>query len=98
MIWLLMVKTQNMYSFFMGIILRHPLGVILAAIVEVVLSLSLTATRLGFQTGHLDLIYAGERYKQLQQAYHREFEELSEGWSSSSGAGVQSGPRPLQLP
>jgi uncharacterized protein len=76
---MLMVKIQHLYSSFIGMILRHPLGVILVAVLGVVLSLLLATMRLAFHTNRLDLISAGERYKQLQQAYDREFEELPEG-------------------
>jgi hopanoid biosynthesis associated RND transporter like protein HpnN len=74
-----MVKLQHLYSGFIGMIQRHPLGVILAAVLGVGLSLLLATTRLALHTNRLDLIAAGERYKQLQQAYDREFEELPEG-------------------
>src|SRR5919198_4265784 len=76
---MLMVKIQHLYNGFMGLLLRHPLAVILAAVLGAVLSLLLATTRLAFHTNRLDLIAAGELYKQLQQAYDQEFEELPEG-------------------
>jgi uncharacterized protein len=76
---MLMVKIQHLYSSFIGIILRHPLGVILAAVLGVGLSLLLATTRLALHTNRLDLIAAGARYQQLQQGYDREFEELPGG-------------------
>jgi uncharacterized protein len=75
----LLMMTHNLSSGFIGMILRHPLGIILAAVLGGALSLLLATTRLAFHTNRLDLIAAGERYKQLQQAYDREFEELPEG-------------------
>jgi hypothetical protein len=73
------MMTHNLSSGFIGMILRHPLGIILAAVLGGALSLLLATTRLAFHTNRLDLIAAGERYKQLQQAYDREFEALPEG-------------------
>ncbi len=73
------MMTHNLSSGFIGMILRHPLGIVLAAVLGGALSLLLATTRLAFHTNRLDLIAAGERYKQLQQAYDREFEALPEG-------------------
>jgi hopanoid biosynthesis associated RND transporter like protein HpnN len=67
------------YSYFVGIIVRHPVSVVLAAMMGAILSLLVTATRLEFHTSRLDLISSGERYRQLDQAYSREFEDLPDG-------------------
>jgi hopanoid biosynthesis associated RND transporter like protein HpnN len=69
---------HNVYSGIAGTIVRHPIGVILIAALGAVLSLLVTATRLEFHTNRMDLISAGERYKQLDQMYEREFENLPE--------------------
>src|SRR6266511_3690323 len=67
---------QPMYHRFAGLVLRHPFGIILAAALSVVLSLLVTAAHLTFQTNRLDLIASGNHYRQLGEAYDREFEEL----------------------
>jgi hypothetical protein len=69
---------HNVYSGIVGTIVRHPIGVILIAALGAVLSLLVTATRLEFHTNRMDLISAGEHYKQLDQMYEREFENLPE--------------------
>jgi hopanoid biosynthesis associated RND transporter like protein HpnN len=61
---------------FAGIVLRHPFGIILVAALGVVLALLVTATHLTFQTNRLDLIASGSHYRQLGDAYDREFEDL----------------------
>jgi uncharacterized protein len=61
---------------FAGIILRHPCGILLAAALAGILSLLVTATHLRFQTNRLDLIASGNHYRQLGEAYDREFEDL----------------------
>src|SRR5882724_3706686 len=65
-----------MHSRFVGFMLRHPVGVVLAAMFGVVCSLLYTATHLEFDSNRLDLISAGEHYKQLDAAFSREFEDL----------------------
>jgi len=67
---------QHMYSRLLGFMLRHPVGVVLTAVLGVVLSLFYTATHLAFDSNRLDLISAGEHYKQLDAAFSREFEDL----------------------
>jgi len=69
---------QHIYGFFVVLAVRHPFGVLLAAVLGVSLSLLLTVTQLAFHTNRLDLISAGDRYKQLDQAYEREFTTLPE--------------------
>src|SRR5262245_5867878 len=61
---------------FAGFILRHPVGILLAGALGLVLSLLVTATHLTFQTNRLDLIAAGNHYRQLGEAYDREFADL----------------------
>jgi hopanoid biosynthesis associated RND transporter like protein HpnN len=65
-----------MHSRFVGFMLRHPVGVVLAAVLGAVCSLLYTATHLEFDSNRLDLISAGEHYKQLDAAFSREFEDL----------------------
>jgi len=65
-----------MYHRFAGLVLRHPFGILLAAALGVILSLLMTATQLTFQTNRLDLIASGNHYRQLGDAYDREFEAL----------------------
>jgi uncharacterized protein len=69
-------KIQDMHSRFVGFMMRHPVGVVLAAVLGVVCSLLYTATHLEFDSNRLDLISAGEHYKQLDAAFSREFEDL----------------------
>jgi hypothetical protein len=58
--------------------LRHPFMVIGVAVLEVVLALLLSAARLEFHTSHLDLVSSGNRYKQLDQIFSREFDDVPE--------------------
>ena len=67
-----------MYGFLVEIAFRHPIGVLLATVLGVGLSLLVTVTQIAFHTSRLDLISAGDRYKQLDQAYEREFANLPE--------------------
>jgi hypothetical protein len=69
-------STDSLSCRFAGIILRHPYGILLAAALAGILSLFVTTTHLTFQTNHLDLIAAGNHYRQLGEAYDREFEDL----------------------
>jgi hopanoid biosynthesis associated RND transporter like protein HpnN len=69
-------STHTIYHRFAGMVLRHPVGIILAAALGVVLSLLVTATYLSFHTNRLDLIASGNHYRQLGEAYDREFEDL----------------------
>jgi hopanoid biosynthesis associated RND transporter like protein HpnN len=69
-------STHAMSHHFAGIILRHPFGIMLVAGLGVVLALLITATHLTFQTNRLDLIASGDHYRQLGDAYDREFEDL----------------------
>ena len=72
------LSTRAMSRVLVGMAFRHPLAVVLAAVVGVALSLLLTVTHLEFHTNRLDLISAGNRYKQLDEAYSTEFEELTD--------------------
>jgi uncharacterized protein len=72
------LHAEELYKPFVRMALRHPLGVIGAAVLGVVLSLLLSATRLEFHTSHLDLVSSGNRYKQLDQAFGREFDDVPE--------------------
>jgi uncharacterized protein len=65
-----------MYSRVVGFIMRHPVGVILAAVLGAVFALLYTATHLEFDSNRLDLVSAGEHYTQLDAAFSREFEDL----------------------
>jgi uncharacterized protein len=73
------VRTHDLSRGFVGFLLRHPLGIILAAVLGAALSLLLALTHLAFHPNRLDLIAAGERYTHLQRAYDREFEALPGG-------------------
>ena len=75
--WKMRISMHNVYGFIVGIIVRYPVSVMLIAGLGVVLSL-LAATQLEFHTSRLDLISAGDRYMQLDQAYEREFEDPPE--------------------
>ena len=72
------IRMHNVYGFIVGIIVRYPVSVMLIAVLGGVLSLLVAATQLEFHTSRLDLISAGDRYKQLDQAYEREFENPPE--------------------
>jgi hypothetical protein len=56
--------------------LRHPVAVVLAAVLGAVCSLLYTATHLEFDSNRLDLVSAGEHYTHLDAAFSREFEDL----------------------
>ena len=72
-------RDRNVYRLWAGFILRHPLGVVLTGVLGAVLSLLVTATHLAFHTDRMDLISAGNRYRQRAEAYDREFKALPEG-------------------
>lgn len=61
---------------FLTLALRHPLGVVIATVSLAVLSLFFTVARLEFHSNRLDLISSGDRYKQLDEKYSREFAEI----------------------
>jgi uncharacterized protein len=73
------VSERNVYRRGAGFILRHPLGVVVVGVAGAVLSLLVTAMHLTFQTDRVDLISTGNRYRQLDEAYDREFQVLPEG-------------------
>jgi uncharacterized protein len=72
------LHTEDLYQLFVGMALRHPFAVIGVAVLGVALSLLLSATRLEFHTNHLDLVSSGNRYKQLDQRFSREFDDVPE--------------------
>ena len=72
------LHAEELYRPFVSMALRHPLVVIGTAVLGVVLSLLLSATHLAFHTSHLDLVSSGNRYKQLDQAFSREFDDIPE--------------------
>jgi uncharacterized protein len=72
------LHAEGLYKPFVSMALRHPYGVIGVAVLGVVLSLLLSAARLEFHTSHLDLVSSGNRYKQLDQAFSREFDDVPE--------------------
>jgi len=72
------LHAADLYQLFVGMALRHPLVVIGVAVLGVVLSLLLSATRLEFHTSHLDLVSSGNRYKHLDQMFSREFDDVPE--------------------
>lgn len=59
-----------------AVAIRYPRAVLAAALLGVALSLLLAAIHLEFNTSRLDLISAGDHYKQLEEAYGKEFEAL----------------------
>jgi uncharacterized protein len=69
---------EDLYKLFVGLALRHPIAVVGAAVVGVALSLLLSATRLEFHTSHMDLVSSANRYKQLDQVFSREFDDVPE--------------------
>ena len=72
------LHAEELYRPFVSMALRHPLLVIGTAVLGVVLSLLLSSTRLAFHTSHLDLVSSGNRYKQLDQTFSREFDDIPE--------------------
>jgi predicted RND superfamily exporter protein len=72
------IRMHNVSGVIVGIIVRHPVRVMLIAVLGAVLSLLAAATQLEFHTSRQDLISAGDRYKQLDQPYEREFEDPPE--------------------
>jgi hypothetical protein len=56
--------------------LRHPVAVVLTAVLGAVVALCYTATHLEFDSNRLDLISAGEHYTHLEAAFSREFADL----------------------
>ena len=72
------LQAEELYGTFVRIALRHPYGIIGVAVLAVIVSLLLSATRLAFHTSHLDLVSSGNRYKQLDQGFSREFDDVPE--------------------
>ena len=72
------LHAEELYRPFVSMALGHPLVVIGTAVLAVVLSLLLSSTCLEFHTSHLDLVSSGNRYKQLDQAFSREFDDIPE--------------------
>ncbi|HEX9867673.1 MAG TPA: hypothetical protein VGC99_03590, partial [Candidatus Tectomicrobia bacterium] len=72
------LHAEELYKPFVWMALHHPFMVIGVAVLGVVLSLLLSATRLEFHTSHLDLVSSGNHYKQLDQAFGREFDDVPE--------------------
>jgi hopanoid biosynthesis associated RND transporter like protein HpnN len=69
---------EDLYKLFVRLALRYPLVVVGAAMLGVALSLLLSATRMEFHTSHMDLVSSGNRYKQLDQIFSREFDDVPE--------------------
>jgi len=72
-------RLQDVYRLLMRLALRHPLSLLAVAMLGVLVSLLLTVTHLGFHTDRLDLVSSGNRYKQLDQRYSQEFEQVAQG-------------------
>jgi uncharacterized protein len=70
------MQGSTRYSRAVDFIMRHPVGVVLAAALGAVIALLYTATHLEFDSNRLDLVSAGEHYTQLDAAFSREFEDL----------------------
>src|SRR3970040_609330 len=60
------------------LIIRHPRRIVVSTTTVAILALVVTVTQLEFQTGRGDLVSSGERNRQLDERYEREFEELPE--------------------
>lgn len=61
---------------FITTVLLYPKTVVFVAALASLLSLLYTATTLGFKTSRLDLVFANERYRRLDQEYEKEFENV----------------------
>jgi hypothetical protein len=72
------LHTGDLYKLFAKMALRHPMVVVGLAVLGVVFSLLISATRLEFFTSHLDLVSSGNRYKQLDHMFSREFDDVPE--------------------
>jgi uncharacterized protein len=72
------LQAEELYRAFVRMALRHPYGIIGVAVLAGIVSLLLSATRLEFHTSHLDLVSSGNRHKQLDQAFSREFDDVPE--------------------
>jgi hopanoid biosynthesis associated RND transporter like protein HpnN len=72
------LRAEDAYKPFVNMALRFPLAVIGVALLGVVLSLLFSARHLEFYTSHLDLVSSGNRYKQLDQTFSREFDDVPE--------------------
>jgi uncharacterized protein len=72
------LHAENLYRLFVRMALRHPYIVVGVGVFGVVLALLLAATRLEFHTSHLDLVSSGNRYKQLEQLFSDEFDDVPE--------------------
>jgi uncharacterized protein len=69
---------EDLYKLFVRLALRYPIAIVGAAMLGVVLSLLLSASRLEFHTSHMDLVSSGNRYKQLDHIFSREFDDVPE--------------------
>ena len=72
------LRMEAFYHLFIKLAFRYPLVVVGVALLGVIFSLWLSATHLAFHTSHLDLVSSGDRYKQLDQTFSREFEDVPE--------------------
>jgi hopanoid biosynthesis associated RND transporter like protein HpnN len=72
------LHAEELYRPFVHMALRHPFVVVGVAVLAVIVSLLVSAIRLEFHTDHLDLVSSGNRYKQLDQAFSREFDDVPE--------------------
>ena len=55
-------RLQGIPSHLVAFMMRHPVGIVLAAVLGVVFALLYTATHLAFDSNRLDLVSAGEHY------------------------------------
>jgi uncharacterized protein involved in exopolysaccharide biosynthesis len=69
---------EDLYRLLVGMTLRYPIAIVGAAVLGVVVSLLFSAARLEFYTSHMDLVSSGNRYKQLDQTFSREFADVPE--------------------
>jgi uncharacterized protein involved in exopolysaccharide biosynthesis len=72
------LHAEDLYRLLVRMLLRYPIAVVGVAVLGVVVSLLFSAARLDFYTSHLDLVSSGDRYKQLDQIFSREFADVPE--------------------
>jgi uncharacterized protein len=72
------LHAEELYRLLVRMTLRYPIAIVGAAVLGVVVSLLFSAARLEFYTSHMDLVSSGNRYKQLDQTFSREFADVPE--------------------
>src|SRR5262245_44113043 len=72
------LHAEDLYRLLVRMTLRYPIAIVGTAVLGVVVSLLFSAARLEFYTSHMDLVSSGNRYKQLDQTFSREFADVPE--------------------